>query len=97
MKERKKLRDIHPSHVIFDTLNTIFMILLSIVCIYPLWYIFIYSISDPLEAAKGLTLLPRSVTLTNFAMILRESKIFHALGVSFARTILGTAITVVCT
>lgn len=38
MKERKKLRDIHPSHVIFDTLNTIFMILLSIICIYPLWY-----------------------------------------------------------
>ena len=98
MKERKHTgRQIHPSHVVFDTVNTVFMVLLSIACIYPLWYIFIYSISDPLEAAKGLTFLPRDVTLDNFTTILKDSKIFRALGVSVARTVLGSAITVVCT
>lgn len=97
MKQKAIGRQIHPSHIIFDTFNTIFMVILTIVCIYPLWYIFIYSISDPLEAAKGLTLLPKSVTLTNFTTILKDSKIFRALGVSIARTVLGTALTVICT
>lgn len=97
MKKKKIGRGIHPSNVIFDTLNTIFMIVLAIACIYPLWYIFIYSISDPLEAAKGLVFLPKDVTATNFSSILRDSRIFHALVVSLARTFIGAGLTVICT
>lgn len=94
MKLRKSNKVIHPTHIMFDSFNTIFMILLTIVCAYPLWYIIIYSISDPLEAAKGLTLLPRDVTLANFKSVLRDSKIFRSLGVSVARTVIGTILTV---
>lgn len=97
MKKKKIGRTIHPSGVIFDAFNTIFMIVLAIACIYPLWYIFIYAISDPLEAAKGLVFLPKDVTSTNFSSILRDSKIFHALVVSFARTFIGAGLTVICT
>lgn len=96
-KNKKTNKQIHPSHIIFDTLNTIFMVVLTIVCAYPLWYIFIYSISDPMEAAKGLVLLPKNVTLANFTSIFRDSMLLRSFCVSVARTILGTIITVLFT
>ena len=37
------------------------------------------------------------ITFTNFISIFNDDKIFHAMGVSLARTVLGTVITVVCT
>ena len=95
--KRKFLGNQPFSYAVFDVLNTVFMVLISIICIYPLYYIFIYSISDPLEAAKGLTFYPKNVTFTNFISIFNDDKIFHAMGVSLARTVLGTVITVVCT
>lgn len=97
MKNRKNKKNIHPGYLIFDTLNTVFMIVLTVACIYPLWYILIYSVSDPLEAAKGLVFLPRNVTAANFSSILRDSNIYRALVVSFARTFIGAGLTVTCT
>ena len=101
MKEKilynKNGKVIHPSHIVFDAVNTILMILICMISIYPLYYIVIYSLSDPIEASKGLTLLPKGFTLYNLTSIFKDSKIFRAFGVSAARTFLGTFITVLCT
>lgn len=85
-----------PSQIVFDTLNTLLMILIGIACLYPFYYIFIYSISDPLEAAKGIAFLPKNPTLANYTMIFRDSNIINSFFISAARTVLGAGITVLC-
>ncbi len=47
MKRRKK-----PIHIIFDTGNYIFLIILTVSCLYPLLYVLFGSLSDPYELAK---------------------------------------------
>ena len=69
-------------------------ILLMIVCIYPFYYVIIYSISDPAEASKGLFLLPRGFDLDTYKGILKLNDIPGAYLVSIARTFLGTGLTI---
>ena len=85
-----------PSQIVFDTLNTLLMVLIGIACLYPVYYIFIYSISDPLEAAKGIAFLPKNPTLANYTMIFQDSNIINSFFISAARTVLGAGITVLC-
>ena len=72
------------------------MVLIGIACLYPFYYIFIYSISDPLEAAKGIAFLPKNPTLANYTMIFQDSNIINSFFISAARTVLGAGITVLC-
>jgi putative aldouronate transport system permease protein len=81
---------------LFDIANTLFMYVLIVMMVYPLWYILIYSISDSTEAAKGIFLLPRGITFINYKNILVQTKIYSAALISVSRTVVGTIITLIC-
>ena len=85
----------NKSRTVFSVFNYIFFFLLILVCAYPLWYIFIQSLSGAHVAGKGL-FLPNEPTLNNYVQVMQLSGIYHAFGVSVARTAAGTAGTVVC-
>ena len=92
VKKRHSILDI-----IFDSFNYIFITAFSIMCVYPFYYIFIYSISLPKEAAKGnMYLWPKGFSLTGYIDLLKLSNISQAALISVSRTIIGTALTVVC-
>jgi len=78
----------------FNTINVVLLTLLMIVCMYPFFYIFIYSISDPIQASQGLIFLPKEVTLSNYTQILNQQMIGQAIFISVSRTIIGTFVTV---
>ncbi|QGQ99171.1 carbohydrate ABC transporter permease [Paenibacillus psychroresistens] len=81
----------------FQTINYLVFILIMIVCIYPFYYLFIYSISDPVQAAKGIYLWPKSITFETYIQMFKLEKISISFGVSAARAIIGTIVTVFCT
>lgn len=83
------------SRIIFSCFNYAFFLLLILACIYPLWYIFIQSLSGTHVAGKGL-FLPYEPTLSNYTQVMQLHGIYHAFGVSVARTLLGTTGTVLC-
>ena len=83
------------SRIVFSIFNYLFFVLLILACAYPLWYIFIQSLSGTHRAGKGL-FLPYMPTLTNYVQVMRLEGIFHAFLVSVARTLVGTAGTVMC-
>ncbi len=83
--------------LVFDTCNVLFMTMFVILCVFPFYYMFIYSLSDPAEAAKGITLLPRGFTFANYAEVLRIDEIMSATRMSILKTVLGTAASVLCT
>ncbi len=73
----------------------LFLLLLVFFMVYPIWHVFMYSISDPIRAMDGgLFFLPRGFDTYNYRMIFKTSQIWVALRNSLAKTVVGTAISV---
>lgn len=90
----------HPTSRLYDRafngINYTLLILFSLLCIYPFYYVFIYSISIPSEAQRGIYLLPAGFTWANYEMVFRLNDIAQAFFISVSRTVIGTAITIIC-
>lgn len=70
-------------------------ILLAFVCLYPFYYLFINSLSDPVASAKGIVLwIPKGFTLNNYIEIFKLKGILGATFISVLRTVAGTFLTV---
>lgn len=91
--KRKKLS---VMDVIFYGMDHVLMFLVMLLCVYPFYYVFIYSLSAPSDAQKGITFFPRGLTLSNYAQVFRLSGIPSALLISCMRTLIGTVITILC-
>lgn len=75
----------------------IILFLSALLCLYPFYYIFIYSISLPSEAAKaGFYILPAGFSLVNYQQMLVRKEIYNSLLISVLRTVIGTGLTVFC-
>lgn len=74
----------------------IVLMLFALVCIYPFYYIIIYSVSDPAEVGRGVYFLPQGFSLLNYQQIFQQPGIFQALVISILRTVVGMTVTVVC-
>ena len=92
MKKRKEKKTF--SHKLSTAVIYGICALLTIICIYPFYYVFIYSISDPGLAQKGLFLLPAGFSLDTYKGIFMLNDIPNAFLVSVARTILATLLTI---
>ncbi|MBS6859395.1 MAG: ABC transporter permease [Clostridiales bacterium] len=77
--------------VVLYVILTIFAFL----CIYPFYYIIIYSISDANQAASGLFLLPKGFSLETYKGLFLLNDIPQALLISVSRSILGAIIAIV--
>ena len=89
---KKKIR---PGDAAFSVVNYLFFGLITIVCFYPFYYLIINSISaNDLSAAGKIILLPQKIHLGNYQKVLKLSGLIQAVGISVARTVLGTAGTV---
>lgn len=82
---------------LFNVVNYSILFLFGIMTLYPFWYIFIYSISNPALAGGADALLwPLGFTLDNYISIFTQANILHATFISLARTVLGTVGGVFC-
>ena len=80
----------------FDAFNYLILTLFMILCIYPFYYVFIYSISNPQLAYKGVYLLPQGVTLFNYIKVFQIQSIFTATYITVLRTVIGTVVSLLC-
>lgn len=94
MSKKKKL---DGRTIIFNVINYSIFGIFTLICIFPIYYIFINTISDNDLVTKGLILfLPKGVHLGNYAEIFKISGLGRAALISVIRTIVGTALTVLC-
>ena len=83
---------------IIDTITLIFVTLILLVTIYPFWYVIIQSLNDGLDALSGgIYLLPRKFTMANYVQFLSDPKWISAIGVTVAKTLVGTGLTLAFT
>ncbi len=85
-------------NLIFDAVVIILMVLIFIITAYPFYYVIIAAFNDGYDFMRGgIYFFPRKPTLYNFIMLLAQNKWVRAIEVTFFRTILGAAITVIAT
>lgn len=83
------------SSTVFDILNVLFFVLFTLLCLYPFWYMIVYSISDP-DMAYKVVLFPQGFTFFNFEKVFALKGIGQAALISVLRTVIGTSVTVFC-
>lgn len=89
MKKKKKRQD-----WVFDIFNYLIIGIITILCIFPFYYVFIYSISDAKLAEQGISLLPKGFSLQSYITLFKLNDIPHAIFISVLRTLIGTVGTV---
>lgn len=81
--------------VVFDTLNVIFMVLLLVVILYPLWFIVIASVSDSVAVSQGKALLlPYGFHLTAYQKVFSDARIMLGYRNTLFYTLVGTFLNV---
>lgn len=93
LKKRKNLC-LLPNKV-FNVFNYLLFGLLTLICLYPFYYLIINTISANDLSANGLiTLIPKGIHFENYKQVLQLSGLSTAALISVARTVLGTGLTV---
>ena len=83
---------------VFGVINTIFLLALVLVTLYPFYYLLIYSLNDGFDATRGgIYLFPREFTLANYQLVLSNPFIRSAYVVTIGRTLVGTVLGVAVT
>lgn len=81
--------------IIFNIVNYTVFLLITLVCLFPFYYLFINTISSNELVSMGrIQLIPKEIHFENYVQVFKISGIFDALLVSVARTVLGTVWTV---
>ncbi len=98
VKTKKKPVHRQPCEWVLDIIKVIFLAFITIVTVYPFWNIFIVSINDPTDAVRGgLYFFPRVFSVLSYKEILGRPTFIHSIGVTLARTIVGTPLALLCT
>ena len=82
---------------VFDVVNVVILILITLVCILPVWYVLCVSLSSREAVSAGkVALWPVGFNLLSYKKILGEGNFFTSFLVSIKRVVLGTGASMVC-
>lgn len=81
------------SDAVFDVVNNIIMLCICFITLYPIWYIIVNAFNDGSDAMRGgIYWWPRQFSLESFRAVFNSSGIMTAMGVTVAKTVVGTVV-----
>ena len=88
-----------PGEIIFDIGNAVCLGILTLIFLYPMWYVIMAAFSDPARFVShtGLLWLPEGFSLAGFKMVLRTASIVTGYGNTVLYVIAGTALNILLT
>lgn len=91
-KKRLKIKT-SPQEKILHAMNILLLLIAVFLCVYPFYYMVIYSLSDSTRASlEGIYFLPKGFTLDAYRMIFKKTDFPHAFLISCSRTIIQTGL-----
>ncbi len=92
------MRKVSPGDRAFDIANYTFMIILTIVTLYPFLNVLAISLNDSIDTVKGgITILPRKFTFSNYIQIFQTDALLSSTFMSVLRTVVGTITGIIST
>ncbi|MFC3798658.1 carbohydrate ABC transporter permease [Cohnella sp. GCM10012308] len=78
---------------VFDGVNVLLMLVICFLTLYPVWYVLVNSLNSGQDAMRGgIYWLPRVFTLDNYAAVVDNPGIVTAMGITVAKTLVGTVL-----
>jgi ABC-type glycerol-3-phosphate transport system permease component len=79
---------------LFNGFNIVLLILITLLCIFPVWYMFVVSFSDKAAVAAGQVFFwPKGFTVGAYERILEDAQFFKSFFTSVTRVVLGALTT----
>ena len=95
MKDLLKRRGSY-SDKLFDFVNVAIMLVLLVIFIWPLWFVLIASISDPITVDAGqVLLLPKNITFTGYKKMLEFDQLWTGYANTIFYTVVGTTLNMI--
>lgn len=92
---KKKRKKVKPGDVSFNIINYLVFFIITVICVYPFYYLIINTISNNDMSANGLiNFIPKEIHFSNYKEVLSLRGLPTAALVSLARTVIGMACTV---
>ena len=95
----KKGRDVMNASLsgkMFSVFNYLLLAILGILCVYPFYFIIVYSLSDPKAVLSSPAyLFPKGFTLVNYQTIFSQNDVLGPFFISTSRTVIGTLLTLI--
>ncbi|MDP4181129.1 MAG: carbohydrate ABC transporter permease [Bacillota bacterium] len=93
-KEKENSRST-KGEIVFNFFNMAFFALITFICIFPFYYLFVNTISNNDLSSRGMVIfLPKGIHFTNYLQVLRLEGLGRAAIISLSRTLIGTILTV---
>ncbi len=94
-KINNRIRKSFGEHV-FDTINHLLLALVALSMLYPFIYVLAISLNDANDSQLGgIWLYPRVLSFDSYKIVFDDPSLLQALFISVARTVAGTALTVI--
>lgn len=82
----------------FDLINTIGMLIICFITLYPIWYVIVNSLNEGMDGMRGgIYWWPRVFSFENYTAVVKSPGIMLAMGITVAKTLLGTLLHVLFT
>ena len=83
---------------VFGAVNITLLTVVSLIVIYPLFYVLSASISNPASVLNGdMWLLPKEITFAGYSKVFENKELLNSYGNTIFYTVLGTAINLIMT
>lgn len=92
---KKKHKKLKGGDIAFSTINYLVFAIITLICVYPFYYMIINTISNNELSANGaINFLPQGIHLGNYIQVLSLNGLPMAALISVARTVIGTVCSV---
>ncbi|SDS51329.1 carbohydrate ABC transporter membrane protein 2, CUT1 family [Paenibacillaceae bacterium GAS479] len=92
------IRETSAASKLFDIMLIIFLVVISLLCILPIWYTLMVSLSQKSAAAAGIvSVWPIGFNFNSYKEIMKDAVFFNSFWVSIQRVVLGAALSFVVT
>ena len=93
----KKKKPMTPQDILFNIVCGVIFTAFALICIFPFYYLFICTISDPdLVEVGQITIVPRGLTLINYIEVLQVDNLANSALITLCRAVLGTITSTFC-
>ena len=98
MNKRHKMKKMSRDDLIYEIITKLFLVVVMIVIIYPVYFVLVASFSDPIYVNSGEMLFwPKGFTLLGYQRVFKDSRIWIGYRNTIMYTVLGTTLGVIVT